>query len=78
MNEELIDQLAESCLIFSEDGYSTPERFDYVKFAELIVNKCIDILSEEKYNTTMLTSYPPQSSSIWNAKNNIKFYFGIK
>jgi len=48
------------------------------EFAELIVKDCVDIMGQQIYNTSMLTSYPPKSSAIWDARNEIFKKYGIK
>jgi hypothetical protein len=48
------------------------------RFAELIVNECIDIMQEQSHNTSMLLCNPPKSSAIWDASNAIKKKFGVE
>ena len=58
------------------EGYSIDDELE--KFAELIIKECIEIMKEQRYNTSMLLSYPPQSSAIWDACNAIEKKFGVK
>ena len=48
------------------------------EFAELIIKECFVQMEKESRNCSMLMSYPPQSSAIWDAKNNIRKHFGVE
>jgi hypothetical protein len=47
-------------------------------YTKSIVNECLEIMTSELWNTSMLLSNPPQSSAIWDARNKIKTRFGVK
>jgi hypothetical protein len=48
------------------------------KFAELIIQECIDQVKLELRNNTLLLSNPPQNGGVWDACNNIRRHFGVK
>ena len=45
---------------------------------ESVLQECMVIMLSELTNTNALTSMPPQSSAIWNARNKINARFGVK
>ncbi len=48
------------------------------EFAQLIIKECVVLMREQSYNTSMLLSYPPKSSAVWDACNAIEKKFGVK
>lgn len=89
MNKELIKQLRKEAITkwAANHGITVhkflneqePEDIESLEvFAELIVEECLDILEDEKYNRTLLTCNPTESGAIYDAKYNIKSHFGIK
>ena len=55
-----------------------PINDELMAYTELVLRECLDIMLSELTNTNALTSMPPQSSAIWNARNEIKARFGVK
>ena len=55
-----------------------PINDELMAYTELVLQECLDIMLSELTNTNALTSMPPQSSAIWNARNEIKARFGVK
>ena len=84
MNTKLIIELAaKSDFMIDDDQVFASDCFDDINknletFTELIVRECLDIMSKELRNTTMLMSNPPQSGAIWDAQIIIAKRFGIK
>jgi len=79
MNKELIDLLMwKAGARFEMMNWVDYEKFDYEKFAQLIIKECIDTMKEQSYNTSMLMCNPPKSSAIWDACNAIEKKFGVK
>jgi hypothetical protein len=79
MDKELIDLLMwKAGARFEMMNWVNYEKFDYEKFANLIIKECIEIMKEQSYNTSMLTCNPPKSSAIWDACNAIEKKFGVK
>lgn len=60
------------------DSWSQVDPEVLEKFAELIVQECLDIMNDERYNRTMLTVNPVESGAIYDAYHNIKSRFGMK
>ena len=58
------------------EGYPIDDELK--EFAKLIIQECIDTMKEHSYNTSMLLSYPPKSSAIWDACIAIEKKFGVK
>lgn len=84
MNTELMVELAdkagfmvESDKIFSDDSFDDINK-NLETFTELIVRECLEIMSKELRNTSLLMSNPPQSGAIWDAQIIIAKRFGIK
>lgn len=50
---------------------------DLQKFAELIIQECIEQVKIEQRNMGQLLTNPPQNSGVWDACNNIRKHFGI-
>lgn len=75
MNTKLIEDIVEQC---EEGNHPESLTLNHNKFVEMIVEECLSIMTKEENNTTLLTSYPPISSAIWNAKLKIKSHFGMK
>ena len=79
MNKELINSLMwKAGARFEMMNWVHYDDFDYEKFAQLIVEVCIEIMKEQSYNTSMLACNPPKSSAIWDACNAIEKKFGVK
>ena len=80
--KELADQAAVNDVAknFNGEDYTVrmPSETWAREFAELIVQECIVQMEKESRNCSMLMSYPPQSSAIWDAKNNIRKHFGVE
>ena len=55
-----------------------PINDELMAYTELVLQECLDIMLSELTNTIALMSMPPQSSAIWNARNEIKARFGVK
>jgi len=47
------------------------------KFAELIIQECIDLVNKERRNMSHLLSNPPQNGGIFDAMNSIRYHFGM-
>ena len=84
MNTELMVELADKAgFVVEDDKIFASDSFDDINehletFTELIVQECLDIMSKELRNTTMLMSNPPQSGAIWDAQIIIAKHFGVK
>ena len=89
MNKELIDDLRleagisrlhdnVTLIAVTKEGGINDPLVGLEKFAELIVQECLDILNDERYNRTMLTVNPVESGAIYDAQYNIKSHFGMK
>ena len=79
MKEEIINELyLQSQIQRNTEWGENVTFFDYRKFAELIVQECLDIMKDEKHNRTMLLSNPTESGAIYDAMYNIKSHFGVK
>ena len=48
------------------------------RYGELIVQECLDIMNDERYNRTILAINPIESGAIYDAHYNIKSHFGVK
>lgn len=48
------------------------------RFAELIIQDCIEQVKLEQRNMSHLLTNPPQNGGIWDACNNIRRHFGVK
>jgi len=57
---------------------SEPINDELMAYTELVLQECLDIMLNELMNTNSLMSMPPQSSAIWNARNEIKARFGVE
>jgi hypothetical protein len=87
MMNERIKELAIKSGAFCEDefgrliswGIEDTDLTDEVqKFAELIIQECIDQVKLELGNRGLLLSNPPQNGGVWDACNNIRRRFGVK
>jgi len=65
-------------IVIDKEGNAIDPLIGLQKFAELIIKECLDIMKDEKHNTTMLLSNPKQSGAIYDAMYNIKSHFGVK
>ena len=83
MNTELMIELADKAGFVVEGDKVYADIFDDLNrqlevFSELVVRECLDIMSDQLRNTTMLMSNPPQSGAIWDAQIIIAKHFGVK
>jgi hypothetical protein len=89
MNKELINDLRleagisrlhdnVTLIAMTKEGAINDPLDGLEKFAELIVQECLDILEDERYNRTMLTVNPVESGAIYDAQYNIRQRFGVK
>ncbi len=74
MNER-IRLLAEQAGFYYTDktGFITPAGCDPAKFAELIVQECIDIASQEDFDVMMKEGYPCSQTA-----KKIREHFGVE
>jgi len=70
----LMEQAIEEC---KPDDIPTKEK-TLQRYGELIVQECLDIINDERYNRTILSTNPIESGAIYDAKYNIKSHFGVK
>ena len=47
------------------------------KFAELIIQECIDLVNKEQRNMSQLLSNPLQNGGIFDSMNSIRYHFGM-
>lgn len=89
MNKELINDLRleagisrlddnVTLIAVTKEGNINDPLVGLEKFVELIVQECLDIMNDERYNRTMLTVNPVESGAIYDAYHNIKSRFGMK
>ena len=76
MAEEHFD-VRDGVIVSPVDGYVDIEE-ELQKFAELIIQDCIEQVKLELRNHGQLLSNPPQNAGVWDACNNIRRHFGAK